>query len=404
MSVLVKIDELDLADKRVLVRQDYNVPLDNGEITDDTRIRASLPTLEKLLDGGAKVIILSHLGRPSEGRFDRDLSLAPVAQCLSDLLGREVPLVRDWLQGVDMKTRDIVLCENVRFEIGERDNTDDLARKMAQLCKIYVNDAFATAHRAQASTHGVAKYASVAAAGPLLIAELKSLSRLMKHPKPPVVAIVGGAKVSSKLLLLSSLLDRVDYLIPGGGIANTFLKAAGFCIGQSLYEVDLVPEAERLLEIASGDSVEFLLPTDVVCSKTFTADSPSKMKPIEAIEDDDLIMDVGDRSIACFTRHLQNARTIIWNGPMGVFEFDRFAHGTVAVAQAIAEGSAFSVAGGGDTLAAIAKSGIGEGAISYISTGGGAFLEFIEGRKLPAVAILEEAARAWKAMERAREY
>ncbi len=404
MSVLVKIADLDLANKRILIREDYNVPLKNGEVADDTRIRASLPTLKILLDGDAKVIVISHLSRPTEGRFDADLSLAPVAACLSKLLGREVPLVRDWLDGVDMEAHDIVLCENVRFEIGERENADDLARKMAALCSIYVNDAFATAHRAQASTQGVAKYAPVAAAGPLLIAELKSLSRAMKQPEPPMAAVVGGAKVSSKLLLLSSLLEKVDCLIPGGGIANTFLKAAGFPIGQSLHEAELVPEAERLLEIARGDSVEIMLPTDVVCAKTFAADSESQAKPVNAVTEDDLIMDIGDQSIACFTARLHEAKTIIWNGPMGVFEFHPFARGTVAIAQAIAASDAFSIAGGGDTLAAMTQSNIGADAISYVSTGGGAFLEFIEGRKLPAVAILEEAARAWKAMERAREY
>jgi phosphoglycerate kinase len=403
MTILVKIADLDLNGKRVLVREDYNVPIKDGEIKDDIRIYSSLLTINKILDAGAKVMIMSHMGRPKEGKFDKTFSLAPVAKRLSSLLNREVPLVRDWLDGIDMENRNIVLCENVRFETGEKANADELARKMAALCNVYVNDAFATAHRAHASTHGVAKYAPVSAAGPLLITELKTLSSALRDPAKPIVAIVGGLKVSSKLTILESLSEKVDRLIVGGGIANTFLKAAGFNIGNSLYERDLVEEARKVMAASKDNGGEVPLPVDVVCAKEFNEHADASIKSVENIEDDDMVLDVGPETIAKFTDILEQAETIVWNGPLGVFEFDRFSAGTRALAESIAISDAFSIAGGGDTLSAISKFGVSN-KISYITTGGGAFLEFLGGKKLPAVAILEEAARAWAAMERAREY
>lgn len=403
MSILVKIADLDLKGKRVLVREDYNVPVKDGVVEDDTRIVASLLTINRILDAGAKVMIMSHLGRPKEGEFDEAFSLAPVAKSLSELLGREVPLVKDWLDGIDMDNRDIVLCENVRFEVGEKANADDISRKMAALCTVYVNDAFATAHRAQASTHGVAKYAPVSAAGPLLITELKSLSKALRDPARPMVAVVGGSKVSSKLTILDTLSEKVDQLIVGGGIANTFLKASGYNIGNSLCENDLVEDARALMAKAKANGAEIPLPVDVVCAKEFSEHADASIKHIDQVEDDDMILDVGPETISKFTAMLEQAETIVWNGPLGVFEFDRFSAGTRALAESIAISDAFSIAGGGDTLSAISKFGVSS-KISYISTGGGAFLEFLEGKKLPAVAILEEAARAWAAMERAREY
>ena len=403
VSDLIKITDLDLAAKRVLVREDYNVPIRDGQVTDDTRIRASVPTLQQILGAGAKVILVSHLGRPKEGTYDEKFSLAPVASCLSRLLGREVPLIRNWLGGVDLEANDIVLCENVRFEKGETGNDDELARRMAALCNVYVNDAFATAHRAQASTHGLAKYVPVACAGPLLIAELKALTRALRDPARPLVAVVGGAKVSTKLALLETLSEKVDRLIVGGAIANTFLKAAGHAIGKSLHEAGLLDKAERLLARAAGSGREIPLPVDVVCAKEFSETAEACVKAIGAIEADDLILDVGPLTAARYTDLIGGAGTIVWNGPLGVFEYKRFGMGTRALAEAIAKSSAYSIAGGGDTLAAIAKFKVAEG-ISYISTGGGAFLEFLEDRKLPAVAILEESARSWYAMERAREY
>jgi len=403
MTILVKIADLDLSGKRVLVREDYNVPIKDGEIEDDTRIYASLLTLNKILDTGAKIMIMSHLGRPKEGEFDEAFSLAPIAKCLSSLLDRKVPLVKDWLDEIDMENREIVLCENVRFETGEIANEDELARKMAALCNVYVNDAFATAHRVQASTHGVAKYAPVSAAGPLLITELKTLSRALKDPAKPMVAVVGGSKVSSKLNILESLSKKVDQLIVGGGIANTFLKAAGYNVGKSLYEEGLVEKAKKIMAAAKESGGEIPLPVDVVCAKEFSAHADASIKGIENIEDDDMILDVGPETIARFTDILGQAQTIVWNGPLGVFEFDRFSAGTRALAESIAISDAFSIAGGGDTLSAITKFGVSN-KISYISTGGGAFLEFLGGKKLPAVAILEESARAWAAMERGREY
>lgn len=403
MTILIKMADLELAGKRVLVREDYNVPIAKGEVEDDTRISASLPTIHKLLEVGAKTILISHLGRPEEGKPDDSLSLAPVAKCLSALLNREVPLIKNWIDGIDMKDYDIVLCENVRFEKGEQDNADDLARKMASLCNVYINDAFATAHRSQASVHSVAKYAPIAVAGPLLITELKNLSRTFRDPLRPVVTIVGGRKMSTKLNLLTSLAGKVDQLIVGGGIANTFLKTAGFNIGQSIYEAEKLDEAKEIMAITKQNNAAVPLPSDVICAKEFDAQATASIKNINDIEDDDIIMDIGPETITEFTELLQQAGTIIWNGPLGVFEFDRFSTGTEALARSIAISDAFSVAGGGETLSAIAKFGVSN-KISYTSTGGGAFLAFLEGKKLPAVAILEESARAWKAMERAREY
>lgn len=403
MSDLLKIYELDLSDKRVLIREDYNVPIKNGKVEDDTRIRASLPTLNQCLEAGAKIIIVSHLGRPREGEYDDRFSLAPVAKCLSKLLGKEVPLIKNWINGIEFGNQDIALCENVRFEKGEKTNDDELARRMASLCNIYVNDAFATAHRAQASTHGVAKYAPVSCAGPLLIAELKTLSEILREPKKPLLAIVGGSKISTKLTILESLLKKVNQLIVGGGIANTFLAAAGYNIGNSLYEPDLVGEASKLMSQAKKRGSEIPLPTDVVCAKEYSENAEATVKKLDQVSNDDLIMDIGPDTAAYFSELIKKASTIVWNGPLGVFEFEQFGNGTRLLADAIASSDAYSIAGGGDTLSAIAKYNVGKN-ISYISTGGGAFLEFLEGKKLPAVQILEESARAWAAMERAREF
>ncbi|MBM2830056.1 MAG: phosphoglycerate kinase [Gammaproteobacteria bacterium] len=403
MFELIKISDLDLSGKRVLIREDYNVPIKDGRVEDDTRIRASLPAIRQILDAGAKIIIMSHLGRPKEGAYDKKYSLAPVAACLSKLLGREIPLIKEWLDGVDLKLNDIVLCENVRFQAGEKANDDDLARRMAALCNVYVNDAFATAHRTQASTYGVAKYAPVACAGPLLIAELKALSRVLKKPAKPLIAIVGGSKVSTKLTVLESLSEKVDQLIVGGGIANTFLKAVGHNIGNSLCEHELVDAAKKILKTTKQRGSDIPLPTDVVCAKEFNEKAEATVKMIDEVEDNDLIMDVGPQTAAHIAKLVGQAATIVWNGPLGVFEFDQFSNGTRILAEAIANSNAYSIAGGGDTLSAISRFGITE-KISYVSTGGGAFLEFLEGKKLPAVSILEESARAWSAMERAREY
>jgi len=403
VSELIKIADIDLSGKRVLIREDYNVPVKNGKVEDDTRIRASLPTIQEILKAGAKIIITSHLGRPTEGTYDEAFSLTPVAACLSALLGRDVPLIKEWLEGVDLERNDIVLCENVRFEVGETNNDEELARRMASLCNVYVNDAFATAHRAQASTYGIAKYVPVACAGPLLIAELKALTKALREPATPLVAIVGGSKVSTKLNILESLLEKVDQLIVGGGIANTFLKAAGYNIGHSLFEPELVSVANELMASANQRGSQIPLPMDVVCAKEFNENAAATTKKIGEIENDDRIMDIGPETAAQFTGLLEQAGTIVWNGPLGVFEYDQFSQGTRTLAEAIARSNAYSIAGGGDTLSAISKFKIAED-ISYISTGGGAFLEFLEGKKLPAVFILEEAARAWAAMERAREF
>lgn len=395
--------KLDLSNKKVLIRVDFNVPLKNGAITEDTRIRACLPVIKQCLDADAKIMMMSHLGRPTEGEYDEQYSLAPVAARLSELLDREVVLIKDWLNKDSSDFPAITLLENVRFEVGEKADDEDLARHMANLCDVFINDAFATAHRAQASTHGVAKYAPVACAGPLLEAEVTALSKALGAPEKPLVAVVGGSKVSTKLTILNSLSDKVDQLIVGGGIANTFLKAAGYNIGQSLHEADLVSDAAAIMEKIKQQGGELPLPHDVVCAKEFSEQATATTKGISEVEEDDMILDVGPVTRELFDSSLSGAKTIVWNGPLGVFEFDQFAAGTEALGKSIANSDGFSIAGGGDTLAAIAKFKLADD-ISYISTAGGAFLEFLEGRELPAIAILEEAWRAWKAMERAREY
>ncbi|MDX9741861.1 MAG: phosphoglycerate kinase [Gammaproteobacteria bacterium] len=391
MSV-TRMSELDLAGKRVLIRLDLNVPLKDGKVADDTRIRASLPTIELAMKAGARVMLMSHLGRPEEGVFEEKYSLTPVAEHLGGLLGRPVRVERDWLNGVEADAGEVVLCENVRFNKGEKKNDEELSKRMAALCDVYVMDAFGTAHRAQASTHGVARFAPVACAGPLLVAELEALGKALDNPARPMVAIVGGSKVSTKLTVLDSLGGIVDQLIVGGGIANTFIAAAGHDVGKSLYEADLVPEAARLTAAARERGADIPVPVDVVCGKAFAADAEATLKPVEEVASDDMIFDVGPRTSDALEKIIRAAGTIVWNGPVGVFEFDQFGEGTRRMAQAIAESSAFSIAGGGDTLAAVAKYGIAD-RLSYISTGGGAFLEFLEGKKLPAVAILEERAR-----------
>jgi phosphoglycerate kinase len=389
---MLAMGDLDLAGKRVLIREDFNVPLKNGRITDDTRLRAGLPTLRQALAAGARVIVMSHLGRPKEGVFDESASMAPVAAALTDLLGQPVRLARDWIDGVDCAPGEIVLGENVRFLVGEEKDDETLARRMAALCDVYVNDAFATAHRAQASTHGVARFAPVACAGPLMKAEIDALKQALQAPKRPLVAIVGGSKVSTKLDVLESLLGKVDQLIVGGGIANTFLKATGAEIGKSLCEMDMLDTARRIMDAAQARGADVPVLSDVVCGKEFSETTPATTKPVAAIEADDMIMDIGPDTARRFTDILKSAGTIVWNGPLGVFEFDAFAGGTRALAAAIADSPAFSIAGGGDTLAAIAKFGIAE-RVSYISTAGGAFLEYLEGKTLPAVAALEDRAK-----------
>jgi phosphoglycerate kinase len=386
------MSEVDLGGKRVLVRVDFNVPLQDGVVSDDTRIRAALPGIRRALEQGARLMLVSHLGRPTEGKFDEKESLAPVARHLSRLLGRDVPLVRNWLEGVAVGPGQAVLLENCRFNKGEKKDDDALAKRMAALCDVYVNDAFGTAHRAEASTHGVARFAPVACAGPLMAAEIEALSKALERPARPLVAIVGGAKVSTKLSVLAALAGKVDLLIPGGGIANTFMLAAGMKIGKSLAEPELVSEAEKIAGLlrAKGGSVP--VPTDVVCAKTLEATARAEIKPAREVSDDDMILDIGPATAAAFAGLLAGAGTIVWNGPVGVFELDQFGEGTRVLAHAIARSPAFSLAGGGETLAAIAKYGVAEG-ISYVSTGGGAFLEFIEGKKLPAIEILEQRAR-----------
>ncbi len=391
---LITLDDLDLAGKRVLVRVDFNVPLKDGKVQDDTRMRASLETMHRILRGGGRLILMSHLGRPAEGEFDPDLSLQPVADHLATLIRRKVVLVSDWKE-TGVNNSDVCLLENVRFLKGEKANDDALARDMAGLCDVYVNDAFATAHRAQASTHGVAKYAPVACAGPLLVNEIEHLARAFENPARPLAAIVGGSKVSTKLTVLESLLQKVDQLIVGGGIANTFLVAAGYDVGRSLYEADLVETARELMTKVREQGGEIPVPVDVVCGKAFSEDTKAVVKPVDAIDKDDLIMDIGPDTADAYGDIVASAATIIWNGPLGVFEFRPFSHGTRALANAVADSHAFSVAGGGDTLSAIAEFGVAD-RISYISTGGGAFLEFLEGKTLPAVQVLEQAATAWK--------
>lgn len=385
MSVL-KMTELELKGKRVLIREDLNVPVKDGKVTSDVRIRASLPTIEHALNAGAKVIVMSHLGRPTEGEYSEENSIKPVATHLGKLLGREVPVIQDFRAGIDVAEGELVLLENVRFNSGEKKDTDELAKAYAELCDIFVMDAFGTAHRAQASTHGVAKFAPVACAGPLLAAELDALGKALDKPSRPLVAIVGGSKVSTKLEVLESLSEICDQIIVGGGIANTFLAAAGKPVGKSLYEEDLIPAAKKLME-----KVSIPLPTDVVCGTEFSETATATLKSADAVEVDDMIFDIGPDSAKALAEQLKEAKTIIWNGPVGVFEFDQFGDGTKALSLAIAGSDAFSIAGGGDTLAAVDKYNISE-QISYISTGGGAFLEFVEGKVLPAVAILQKRA------------
>ena len=387
MTVL-NMTDLDLTNQRVLIREDLNVPVKDGIVQSDARIVAALPTIRLALEKGAAVMVCSHLGRPDEGQFSEENSLAPVAAYLSQALGRDVPLVRDYLNGVEVAPGEVVLLENVRFNNGEKKNTDELAKQYAALCDVFVMDAFGTAHRAQGSTHGVAKFAKVACAGPLLSAELEALGKALGAPAKPMAAIVAGSKVSTKLDVLTSLADICDQLIVGGGIANTFLAAAGFPVGQSLYEAELIDTAKA---IAAKVSVP--LPVDVVVAKAFAADAEATVKAVADVAADDMILDIGPETAKQFAELLKNSKTILWNGPVGVFEFDQFANGTKVLAQAIAESDAFSIAGGGDTLAAIDKYNVAE-QISYISTGGGAFLEFVEGKVLPAVAILEERAKA----------
>ena len=394
MKVL-RLSDLALANKRVFIRADLNVPQDDaGNITDDTRIRASVPGIRYARDAGAAVMVTSHLGRPTEGEVKPEDTLAPIAARLSELLGSPVPLIRNWADGgFTVQPGEVVLLENCRCNKGEKKNDPALAKKLAALCDIYVNDAFGTAHRAEATTEGIARFAPVACAGPLLTAELEALGKALSQPRRPLVAIVAGSKVSTKLSILDTLSEKVDQLIVGGGIANTFLLAAGYPIGKSLAEADLAGEARKMIAKMQARGAAVPLPTDVVCAKTFAADAAATTKPVADVAADDLILDIGPRSAAVLAAQLKAAGTIVWNGPVGVFEFDAFAGGTRAVALAIAESSAFSIAGGGDTIAAINKFGIGD-KIGYISTAGGAFLEFLEGKTLPAVAVLEERARS----------
>ncbi len=389
MALNVKLmTDLDLAGKRVLIREDLNVPLKDGAVSSDARIRAALPTIEAARSAGARVIVMSHLGRPTEGEFDPQFSMAPVAEHLAGLIAAPVRLVADWRGGVELDAGEVALLENVRFNSGEKSDDEALARAYAALCDVFVMDAFGTAHRAQASTHGVGRFAPVACAGPLLAAELNALEQALSDPARPLVAIVGGSKVSTKLTVLETLSEKVDQLIVGGGIANTFLAASGKPVGKSLCEHDLVPAARALMEKTS-----IPLPEDVVTGKAFAEDAPATTKSADAVEEDDMIMDIGPRAAARIAAILESAGTILWNGPVGVFEFDQFAGGTEALSRAIAHSHAFSLAGGGDTLAAIDKFAIAD-KVSYISTGGGAFLEYVEGKTLPAVAMLQQRAGA----------
>lgn len=380
--------DLELKGQRVLIREDLNVPVEGGVITSDARIRASLPTIRAARDAGARVMLLSHLGRPKEGEFSAENSLQPVATRLGELLGSPVRLVRDWLDGIECAPGEVVLCENVRFNKGEKKDDETLSRRMAALCDIFVMDAFGTAHRAEASTHGVARFAPIACAGPLLVGELEALERALAKPARPLVAIVAGSKVSTKLTVLESLLSKVDQLIVGGGIANTFLAATGVAVGKSLHEPDMLETARALLAQAKAKGTSIPLPTDVVVAKEFSSTAVAMTRSVETVAADELILDIGPSTARSLATLLQSAGTILWNGPVGVFEFDSFAGGTQVIAEAIAASPAFSLAGGGDTLAAIEKFGV-ESGISYISTGGGAFLEFVEGKTLPAVAALE---------------
>ena len=390
---ILRMTDLDLRGKRVLIREDLNVPVQDGVVTSDARIRASLPTIQHARNAGARVLVMSHLGRPEEGVYDEEFSLAPVAKRLGELLGVKIRLEKDWLGGVEVAAGEVVLLENVRFNKGEKKDKEDLAKRMAELCDIYVMDAFGTAHRAEASTHGVARFAKVACAGPLLMNELIALETALEKPKRPLIAIVAGSKVSTKLTVLESLLGKVDKLIVGGGIANTFLLAEGYGIGKSLVEADMVDIARDLLKKSAELKVEIPLPTDVVVAKEFAASAEADVKAVGNVAAEEMILDIGPDTAERFARMLHDAGTVVWNGPVGVFEFDQFGEGTHTLAQAIARSPAFSIAGGGDTLAAIEKYRV-EDDISYISTGGGAFLEFLEGKKLPAVAVLEERANS----------
>lgn len=386
---LPKMSDFDLKGKRILIREDFNVPIKNGEITSDLRIRAALPTIKYALKAGGKVMLMSHLGRPADGDFNEAFSLAPVARQLSKLLKMDVPLISHWIDGVNMNDHDLVLLENVRYNHGETENNVELAKKMASLCDIYVMDAFATAHRTESSTYGVIKYAKQVCIGPLLAAELDALAKILENPAHPIVAIVGGSKVSTKLSVLNSLVKKVDYLIIGGGIANTFLAAEGYTVGRSLYEPDLIDEAERLTIEAKSRNAQIPIPVDVVVAERLSDDAESYVRLVSQIDDQEKVFDIGPDTVKQFVSIIKKAKTILWNGPIGAFEIEEFASGTQAIAKAIAESKAFKVAGGGDTLAAIEKYHIAS-KIDYISTGGGAFLSFLEGKKLPVIAALEE--------------
>ena len=391
MSV-IKMTDLDLAGKRVLIRADLNVPVKDGKVTSDVRIRATLPTIEAAAKAGAKVMVMSHLGRPEEGVYSEENSMRPVAEHIAKLRGQPVRLVKDYLGGVKVEPGEVVVFENVRFNKGEKKNGDELAKQYAALCDVFVMDAFGTAHRAEASTHGVAKFAPVACAGPLLAGELDALGKALESPKRPLAAIVAGSKVSTKLTILDSMADKVDQLIVGGGIANTFMLAAGLKVGKSLAEPDLIGEAKKIMDKMKARGAEVPIPVDVVCGKEFSPTAVATTKDVKEVTDDDMIFDVGPKTAKLLADKLKTAGTIVWNGPVGVFEFDQFGAGTKTLALAIADSPAFSIAGGGDTLAAVDKYGIAD-KVSYISTGGGAFLEFLEGKELPAVAILTERAK-----------
>lgn len=390
MSIL-KMSDLKLKGKRVMIREDLNVPIKHGEISSDIRIRAAVPTLKAALKAGAQVIVMSHLGRPEEGTFEEQYSLAPVAKRLSELLKQDVPLISHWTHGFKLGDKPIVLLENVRFNKGETDNDHDLAKKMAHLCDIFVMDAFATSHRSEASTCGIIDYAPVACAGPLLISELEALQKIMHNPKRPVVAIVGGSKVSTKLSLLDALAKKVDCLIVGGGIANTFIAAEGYTVGRSLYEPDLIDEAERLMQTAKERGAEIPVPSDVVVAEKLSEEAESSIRLVSQVDDNEKILDIGPDTIAYLSNIIKKAKTILWNGPVGAFEVKQFSEGTKAIAKAVADSSGFSVAGGGDTLAAIEAYNLSN-KIDYISTGGGAFLTFLEGKPLPSIAALEQRA------------
>ena len=391
MSV-IKMADLDLSGKRVLIREDLNVPVKDGKVTSDARIRASLPTIKLALEKGAKVMVMSHLGRPTEGEYADEFSLSPVVDYLNDALAQNVRLEKDYLNGVEINDNEVVVFENVRFNKGEKKNDEALAKQLAALCDVYVMDAFGTAHRAQASTHGVGLHADIACAGPLLAAELDALGKALDNPARPFVAIVGGSKVSTKLTVLDSLSTIVDQLVCGGGIANTFIAAADHQVGKSLFEADLIDEAKRLVSAAKANNGDIPVPTDVVVASEFSESAVATLKNVEDVTSEDMIFDIGPDSANALAEIIKNAGTVVWNGPVGVFEFDQFGNGTEAIANAIAESKAFSIAGGGDTLAAIDKYNVAD-KISYISTGGGAFLEFLEGKKLPAVEMLEQRAK-----------